>query len=309
MPNADHAKHPIAQHTRDRPPPNTPHQPPSRHPFPYGRVEDSDAAGMLQPTKAPDPRPEPCFVPVVSRPGHGCAVRLPCVDPTPAIASRPPTALPQPVGWHVSIPNALTTARLFLAVGLIIQLSLWRYPKLAQDVAPPTGAMLLACLLFALGALTDLLDGMLARRWGIVSKYGRIMDPFADKILVVGAFAMLAGPAFDVTLPNGQPFQISGVMPWMAIVILSRELLVTLIRAVLESRGIDFSASLSGKVKMAAQCACVLTIFLTLAFFPATPGTPSRAVIDTMVWTAVIFTAASIVPYALRAMQATAAGR
>jgi len=264
---------------------------------------------MLQPTKAADPRPDPCFVPHVSRPGHACAVRLNCVDPTPAIATRPPTALPQPVGWHVAIPNALTTARLFLAVGLIIQLSLWRYPKLAQDVAPPTTAMLLAFLLFGLGALTDLLDGMLARRWGIVSKYGRIMDPFADKILVVGAFAMLAGPAFDVTLPSSTPFQISGVLPWMAIVILSRELLVTLIRAVLESRGIDFSASLSGKAKMAAQCACILTIFLILAFFPATPDTLWRTVIDVMVWTAVLVTAASIVPYALRAMQATATGR
>lgn len=218
-------------------------------------------------------------------------------------------ALPRAASWHVVIPNVLTTARLFLAIGLIVQLSMWRYPKLGQVFTPPTTLMLIASLLFGLGALTDLLDGILARRWGAISKFGRIMDPFADKILVVGAFAMLAGPAFDVILPSGKPFQISGVLPWMAIVILSRELLVTLIRAVLESRGIDFSATASGKAKMAAQCACILTIFLTLAFFPATPGTLWRAVIDMMVWTAVIFTAASIVPYALRAMQATAAGR
>lgn len=235
------------------------------------------------------------------------AVTFACVQTSTAIATGP--SLTRPVGWHVVVPNALTTARLFLAIGLIIQLSLWRYPKLAQDVAPPTAAMLLAALLFSLGALTDLLDGMLARRWGIISKFGRIMDPFADKILVVGAFAMLAGPAFDVILADGKPFQVSGVLPWMAIVILSRELLVTLIRAVLESRGIDFSASLSGKAKMAAQCACIITIFITLAFFPATPGTLWRTVIDVMVWTAVIVTAASIVPYALRAMQATATGR
>ncbi|MBX3388418.1 MAG: CDP-alcohol phosphatidyltransferase family protein [Phycisphaeraceae bacterium] len=226
----------------------------------------------------------------------------------PGIAT-PPSALrasaPR-VGWRVAVPNLLTLARLLLAGGLITLLSLWRYPKLDEQFAPPTGPMIWACLLFSLGALTDLLDGLLARRWGVISRFGRIMDPFADKLLVVGAFAMMAGPAFDVQLSSGKALQVSGVMPWMALVILSRELLVTTIRAVLEARGIDFSATLSGKAKMAVQCTCIISVFLILAFASPMPLMPARKFIDAMVWTSVIVTALSIVPYAIRAAQASA---
>lgn len=232
------------------------------------------------------------------------------VNPDPGIAQSGPV-LPQraaAVGWWVAVPNILTLLRLLLAAGLITLLSVWRYPKLDQSFVPPTGPMLWACLLFSLGALTDLLDGLLARRWGVISKFGRIMDPFADKILVVGAFAMLAGPAFDCQLSNGKALQVSGVMPWMALVILSRELLVTTIRAVLEARGIDFSASLSGKAKMAVQCGCIIGVFVILAFWSPMPGMPARKLIDAMVWTSVIVTALSIVPYAFRAAQASASG-
>ncbi len=218
-------------------------------------------------------------------------------------ASRPILRAPAR-GWWVALPNILTLLRLLLAVGLIALLSLFRYPKPDASFSPPTLAMLSACVLFSLGALTDLLDGLLARRWGVISKFGRIMDPFADKLLVVGAFAMMAGPAFDCQLPSGKALQVSGVVPWMAIVILSRELLVTIIRAVLESRGIDFSATLSGKAKMAVQCGCVIAVLLILAFASPMPGMPGRKMIDALVWTAVIVTALSIVPYAIRAMQA-----
>ncbi|MBX3379350.1 MAG: CDP-alcohol phosphatidyltransferase family protein [Phycisphaeraceae bacterium] len=204
------------------------------------------------------------------------------------------------------MPNLLTLARLILAGALITLLSLWRYPKLDDQFSPPTGPMLWAALLFGLGALTDLLDGLLARRWGVISKFGRIMDPFADKLLVVGAFAMMAGPAFDCQLSNGKALQVSGVMPWMALVILSRELLVTAIRAVLEAHGIDFSASLSGKAKMTVQCGCILGVFLILAFANPMPLMLARKFIDAMVWTAVIVTALSIIPYAVRAAQAGA---
>ena len=240
--------------------------------------------------------------------GHLPLGTLERVNPEPGIApTRPALHVPvRAVGWRVAVPNMLTLARLLLAGGLITLLSLWRYPKLDENFSAPTAPMLWAFVLFGLGALTDLLDGLLARRWGVISKFGRIMDPFADKLLVVGAFAMMAGPAFDCQLSNGKALQVSGVMPWMALVVLSRELLVTTIRAVLESRGIDFSASLSGKAKMGVQCGCIMAIFLILAFASPMPGMPARKLIDAMVWTAVIVTALSIIPYAVRAAQASA---
>lgn len=235
-------------------------------------------------------------------------VRLP-VSPDPGIAT-PRASLnagSRATGWWVELPNILTVTRLVLAGALIVLLSLWRYPKLDGAFTPPTTVMLWSAGLFSLGALTDLLDGLLARRWGVISKFGRIMDPFADKLLVVGAFGLMAGPAFDCALPSGKSLQVSGVLPWMAIVILSRELLVTTIRTVLEARGIDFSASLSGKAKMVVQCGCVIGVFLILSFANPMPGMAARAVIDVLVWTAVIVTALSVVPYALRAIQVSAA--
>lgn len=227
------------------------------------------------------------------------------VSSEPGIAAQRPTLQVRATGWWVELPNILTLSRLLLAAGLIVLLSLWRYPKLNASFSPPMLPMLGAFTLFALGSLTDMLDGLLARRWGVISKFGRIMDPFADKLLVVGAFGMMAGPAFDCQLASGKSLQVSGVLPWMAIVILSRELLVTMIRAVLEARGIDFSASISGKAKMGVQCACVLGVFFILAFANPMPGMPARMLIDALVWTAVIVTALSIVPYAVRAMQAS----
>ena len=133
------------------------------------------------------------------------------------------------------IPNALTWSRVVMTVVFVAVLSVYRFPD-QNAWALPVGLAL-----FVAAALTDALDGWLARRWGVVSTFGRIVDPLADKVLVLGAFVMLTGIAW------------SGVAAWMAVVILGRELLVTTIRGVLEGKGIDFSAIASGKAKMIVQ--------------------------------------------------------
>lgn len=213
----------------------------------------------------------------------------------------------------MSLPNALTILRLILAVAIIVLLTVWRYPSadtVSTSVSSTTRAMLLlVAVLFTLGALTDALDGILARRWNIVSRFGRIMDPFADKLLVVGTLAVLAGPAFAVQLPDDRSLQVSGVLPWMVIVIASREVLVTLSRAVFEAQGVDFSASFSGKAKMFVQSVSVPVILVTLALAPAAPGTPARTLIDVVAWTCVLVTTASIIPYARRSLQLATADR
>jgi CDP-diacylglycerol---glycerol-3-phosphate 3-phosphatidyltransferase len=227
-----------------------------------------------------------------------------------ARASTPTLALAAPASanWHRWFPNALTASRLVIAIAFFILLSVGDYPVRELVVTPkhPLWRYLGAAALFGLAAVTDALDGPLARRWKVVSKFGRVMDPFADKVLVVGAFVMLAGPSFfrDDT-PGSKHFQVSGVYPWMVVLILGRELLVTSIRAVAEEEGHDFSAELSGKAKMILQ-ACVIPFILVMLGITevhrSTPGhfVVGRFLIDLAVWVTVGVTGASAVPYVAR---------
>lgn len=164
--------------------------------------------------------------------------------------------------------------------------------------------------LFIIAAVTDALDGYLARKWNATSQFGRVMDPFADKILVVGAFIILAGPAFlwSTPLSPDSPhvtYLASGVPPWIAIIILARELLITSLRAVLESQGRDFSASSTGKLKMVAQSIAVPLILLLLGVADVSPGTPARVIILSVAYTTAFITLLSGVPYVIRAMSPT----
>lgn len=148
-----------------------------------------------------------------------------------------------------NVPNQLSSLRLVLAV-IIFCLIPWG-----------TSATYLAALvLFLLAAGTDWLDGFWARRYGQVTMLGRILDPFADKMVICGTFIFL------VAVPEmGQvPF---GLRAWMVVVIVARELLVTALRSFLEERGSDFSAKMSGKLKMVFQCiaAALSLLYLALA--------------------------------------------
>jgi CDP-diacylglycerol--glycerol-3-phosphate 3-phosphatidyltransferase len=108
------------------------------------------------------------------------------------------------------------------------------------------------------------LDGWWARRFNQITVFGRVMDPFADKLLICGAFVCL------VTIPEltsdkaGFPAWLM-LQPWMVIVIIGRELLVTSLRAFIESAGGDFSAKWLGKLKMLLQCAAVILALLYLS--------------------------------------------
>jgi len=88
-------------------------------------------------------------------------------------------------------------------------------------------------------------DGWYVRRFGQVSRLGRILDPLVDKVLVCGAWVLLATPEGPIA-------------PWMALVVVVRELVVTAVRAEMERAGHDFSAGLAGKLKMVMQCAAVV---------------------------------------------------
>ncbi len=208
-----------------------------------------------------------------------------------------------PTPLQARIPNLLTALRLLLTILFVLLLSAFRVPLPEEPIAlhqSPT-LLLIAAALFVIAALTDALDGYLARRWNAVSVLGRVMDPFADKLLTLSAFILLASPSFAAG-----SIQISGFAPWMVILILSRELLITSLRAVAESKGADFSATLSGKLKMIAQSVAIPIVLIAVAIMIAKPFKGSDELIhlvDLTAWSVTLITAWSAIPYITRALR------
>ncbi|MBC7772035.1 MAG: CDP-alcohol phosphatidyltransferase family protein [Pyrinomonadaceae bacterium] len=242
----------------------------------------------------------------------------------------PPPASLVPLSPRRHIPNMLTMLRVVLACGFFAVLSRWSIVDSPIMHSRDGGGsfshldwtLIGAAAIFLLAAVTDALDGYLARRWKVVSVFGRIMDPFADKLLVIGAFVFLAGPGFTygvmapaktgALLEAGREqameiwyWSVSGVQPWMVALILGRELLVTSIRGVFEGRGVSFAASWSGKFKMILQCICVPGVLLLLNVPLPADGTATgwawRA-IQILVGLTVFVTAWSGMPYITRAI-------
>ena len=225
----------------------------------------------------------------------------------PALAPRLPA---HATLWRGVLPNVLTGSRVVMALFFFAVLTYWRYEGSAAYNKLIDWWLILAAALFIIAGLTDILDGFLARRWNVESTFGRIMDPFADKLLIIGALVFLAGPDFWHPTPqmhkySGRGIQISGVYPWMVVVIFGRELLVTSVRAVLESRGVRFGADWSGKLKMLCQSVCVPAVLITMAVTSVVPRPDGsypwgRIVVDATVWSTVILTLLSGVPYVFR---------
>ncbi|MCA9149323.1 MAG: CDP-diacylglycerol--glycerol-3-phosphate 3-phosphatidyltransferase [Planctomycetales bacterium] len=175
-----------------------------------------------------------------------------------------------------NLPNQITIARLVVSLVVFILIPLhWFRTALA---------------FFIVAAGTDWADGYLARKYGLVTQLGRILDPFADKILICGVFIFL------VAEPQ------SRIAAWMAVLVVGRELLVTALRSFLEQQGADFSASMSGKLKMVFQCgAAVLSLYLLSRPVGEVPDWLPVATSIT-VWLAVISTIYSGIGYIFSAI-------
>ena len=150
------------------------------------------------------------------------------------IPTRPPSAA------VFNLPNGLTLARLVLAVVLFgcIASAWW----------------LVGLVVFVLAAITDWLDGYLARKQGSASAFGRNFDPLVDKVLIGGAFIFL--------LPEPS----AGLTPWMVTVVVARELIITSLRSFMETQSASFGADWLGKLKMGLQCAALIAILVVLAW-------------------------------------------
>ncbi|MDH3826443.1 MAG: CDP-diacylglycerol--glycerol-3-phosphate 3-phosphatidyltransferase [Desulfobacterales bacterium] len=160
-----------------------------------------------------------------------------------------------------SHPNTLTMFRV-IAVPIIVILMLF----------PNRVCTFIAAILFSVAAITDYLDGYIARTRGLVSTLGKIMDPVADKLLVSSAFIMLTA--------------LGWVPPWIVCIIIGREIAVTGLRNIIAEKGEDVSASNLGKYKTGFQIAAIIPLIIHYPFFGLNP----QAIGAFFLWGALGFT-------------------
>jgi CDP-diacylglycerol--glycerol-3-phosphate 3-phosphatidyltransferase len=156
-----------------------------------------------------------------------------------------------------------------------------------------------AFAVFLVAVLTDVVDGWLARKLGHLTTFGRIADPFVDKIIICGALAYFIGDQF-VQMQDTAKVNLTGWRPWMVAVIIARELLVTGMRSFSESHRIPFAASLSGKIKMFIQCVAICWCIFYVEHWTTGPDW-TRLVRDALIWTTTLVTAFSGLVYIKRA--------
>jgi len=138
---------------------------------------------------------------------------------------------------NINLPNVLTLVRILLIPVFVMLL-----------LDPTPDRSLAAAIVFVIAAVTDLLDGYVARKTGQITKLGRLLDPIADKLLVLSALILLV--------------QVDRVTALVAILIIAREVAVTGLRAIAASEGMIMSAEVTGKYKMALQVVAIVLLLL-----------------------------------------------
>jgi CDP-diacylglycerol--glycerol-3-phosphate 3-phosphatidyltransferase len=144
---------------------------------------------------------------------------------------------------NLNLPNFLTVVRILLIPVFVVLF-----------VDPTPDRSLIAAVVFVVAAVTDLLDGYLARRHSQITRLGRLLDPIADKLLVLSALILLV--EFD------------RVNPIVAILIIAREVAVTGVRAIAAPQGIILDAETTGKYKMAVQVVAIVFLLLEKGVLP-----------------------------------------
>ena len=167
----------------------------------------------------------------------------------------------------MNLPNKLTILRMVMILPFLLVLYL--------DV---THAAYWALGIFILASLTDLLDGKIARKYNLVTNFGKFMDPLADKLLVCSALICL--------------IELDKIPSWMVIIIIAREFIISGFRLVASDNGVVIAASYFGKFKTTFQ---MLAVCLMIADLPAL-----HVVTQVVLWIAVILTVVSLIDYLVK---------
>jgi CDP-diacylglycerol--glycerol-3-phosphate 3-phosphatidyltransferase len=141
----------------------------------------------------------------------------------------------------MNLPNKLTVSRFVLTIAFLAAMFL-QFPYHET----------LALLFFAAGGVTDFLDGQIARQRGLITNFGKLMDPLADKILVCSAFIAFV--------------ELGWISAWMVVVIVSRELAITGLRLLAASKNVVLAAERYGKHKTISQIIAVLALLVVASY-------------------------------------------
>ena len=187
----------------------------------------------------------------------------------------------------MNIPNQITTGRLLLSLVCLGLLSQFEWSHRDAHL----WLINWACWIFIVCAVGDIVDGYLARRHNQITSLGRVLDPFADKILVCGGFVILLGTGFN----DAEGRSVTGLEAWMVLVIVGRELLISSLRGFSEASGKPYAANYWGKVKMVIQSVTVPWIIRTLG--PAREVPWLMTARDVLIWSTILVTVLSALSY------------
>jgi CDP-diacylglycerol--glycerol-3-phosphate 3-phosphatidyltransferase len=165
----------------------------------------------------------------------------------------------------MNLPNKLSVLRLCMVPVFVVIM-------MASDAL---WANLVGCALFGAAAFTDMLDGKIARKYNLVTDFGKFLDPLADKFMVIGALLVILYKVMGDGSVNGL---FTTVFFWTVMIVIFRELAVTSIRLVVSgSAGIVVAANMLGKIKTCVQIACVVICILERAIYAALANPPAFA--------------------------------
>lgn len=155
----------------------------------------------------------------------------------------------------MNLPNRLSIMRVIMVPIFMIAV------VLPESVIPDTWSRIIGAAIFILTALTDMLDGMIARRCNMITDFGKFIDPLADKFMVFGAMLAILYK-YEYIRP---------VFIWVALIVIFRELAITSMRLIVSSNaGVVIAAAWLGKVKTVTQILCIITILLEPVLIPET---------------------------------------
>lgn len=167
----------------------------------------------------------------------------------------------------MNLPNKLTVLRVLMIPFFVV--------FMLMDIVPGMDKWI-ALAIFAIASLTDLLDGKIARKYNLVTNFGKFMDPLADKLLVSSAMICLV--------------EMGRLPAWIVIIIISREFIISGFRLVASDSGIVIAASYWGKFKTVFQMIMIIVMIMDLG--------PTFALLETiLIYVALILTVVSLIDY------------
>ncbi|MBQ9122287.1 MAG: CDP-diacylglycerol--glycerol-3-phosphate 3-phosphatidyltransferase [Lachnospiraceae bacterium] len=185
----------------------------------------------------------------------------------------------------MNLPNKLTIVRMIMIVPFVVLLlgGFYQWPWLMGIIEYVD---YIALAIFIIASLTDMLDGKIARKYNLVTNFGKFMDPLADKLLVCSAMICLV--------------EMGRIPAWVVIIIISREFIISGFRLVASDNGVVIAASYWGKFKTVFQMIMICLMIVDNAYFPLAGTVVWNVLVAATMWIALALTVISLLDYVIK---------